>query len=59
MSLDERAPDGPDHLELSVTNTTSGDITNFEVCYTITDPSNPGQGTIFTVVLPVNTTALT
>ncbi|MCA9911952.1 MAG: hypothetical protein KC496_01325 [Anaerolineae bacterium] len=29
--------DAPDHLELTVTNTTTVDITNFDVYYTITD----------------------
>jgi predicted small lipoprotein YifL len=31
--------DAPDHLEVTVTNTTGADITNFDVYYTITDPT--------------------
>jgi len=36
-NVDAQGADAPDHLELSVTNTTTSDITNFEVYYTITD----------------------
>jgi hypothetical protein len=38
-NVDAQGADAPDHLELSVTNTTSSDITNFDVYYTITDPT--------------------
>lgn len=31
--------DAPDHLELAVTNVTDTDISNFDVYYTITDPT--------------------
>jgi hypothetical protein len=39
-NVDTQGADAPDHLELSVTNTTDSDITNFDVYYTITDSTD-------------------
>ena len=50
-NVDAQGADAPDHLELSVTNTTSSDITNFDVYYTITDPST-GQTQSYYRTLP-------
>jgi hypothetical protein len=50
-NIDAQGADAPDHLELSVTNTTSSDITNFDVYYTITD-STTGQSQSYYRTLP-------
>ncbi len=50
-NVDAQGADAPDHLELSVTNTTTSAITNFDVYYTITDPAT-GQMQSYYRTLP-------